>query len=219
MAASVMPVRHGRPMESLTMTATSTPSLARSPSRSRAAEASGSTGSSASSLRATFEMSTPAAASTSPSRFWTIRRSPRVATTRTDSSSTASRRACSRRSASAVGNVISLPSIFDTTLEVTTSTSPSCNWGAASATAATRSSPGRRSGIPVTGRISRRVAPWSAGGKSDTSQLQGSVDHVGGRGVIRHQERDGADRQPGTSAVSVLCTSQPSRTPPDPRAP
>ena len=92
--------------------------------------------------------------------------------------------------------------------------------GAASATAATRSSPGRRSAD-----------------SRDRQDLEPSGAVVGGR-EVRHQRAPGrrgpcrrsrrrrtsaAGRRgpprPGTSAASVLCTSQPSRTPPDPRAP
>ena len=59
MATSVSPRRQGRPNVSETMTATSTPRRARSPSRMRRAERSLSSGSSAAQPSSTFERSTP----------------------------------------------------------------------------------------------------------------------------------------------------------------
>ena len=85
-ATSTMPVRNGRPKESLTMTPTSRP--VRSPicSRMAAAEASGSTGSSTSVPGSgALEASTPAEAQTNPWRVSAITSGGRERTTRTAS--------------------------------------------------------------------------------------------------------------------------------------
>lgn len=162
MAKSVCPVRHARPMVSVITTPTVTPRRSRNPSRSVAALRSGSTGSSASSVDPTLEPSTPAAAWTSPIAFSVIRVRPLRASTRTASSSMSLRRRVSRSSGSD-GAATMRPSHLETTLLVTTRTSPSRSHGAASASEPTRSSPGRNSGRPGTGRISTRsAAPCSA---------------------------------------------------------
>ena len=73
MAVSVWPVRHGRPRVSLTITPTVSPRRAPMAARSRRAESSGSSGSSTTVPGAVLELSTPAAAITSPCRVVTIR--------------------------------------------------------------------------------------------------------------------------------------------------
>ena len=88
MATSVRPRRHVRPNVSDTMTATSTPARARTPSRMRRAERSGSTGSRAAQPSSTLERSTPALAHTKPWAVSVITRSPRRRSTRTVSAST-----------------------------------------------------------------------------------------------------------------------------------
>jgi hypothetical protein len=147
-ATSTSPSRHGRPNVSVTTTPSrSTPSRSTSEPRSVSAEPSGSSGSRLSKPSATLDASTPAFAHTKPWRVSAITRSPRFATTRVVSDAmTASR--------SAAG--ASLPSAFDTTFCVTTTTSPSLTptGPSASATMRPRSSPGAISGSPWIGRIS-----------------------------------------------------------------
>ena len=76
----------------MTITPTSTPSLARSAVRSRLADSSGSSGSSTTVPGAVLDASTPAAAMTNPAGSATIVVGPRRATTRTVSASIASSR-------------------------------------------------------------------------------------------------------------------------------
>ena len=144
-ATSVVPRRHGRPKESLTITAT--------PSRSlrRAAESSGSSGSKTSVPGSgAFEASTPAAAHTKPCRVSAMTSSPRRRTIRRASLSTSS--SFSPRT--------TRPSAFEITLCDTTSTSPFSK-SAASAISAATSSPARISGRPSIGmtRSSLRGGP------------------------------------------------------------
>ena len=82
-ATSVVPCRKGRPNESLTITPTSRPVRARSPSRIRAADASGSTGRSTSVPSPfAFDASTPADAQTKPCRVSEMTSGGRERTTR-----------------------------------------------------------------------------------------------------------------------------------------
>src|SRR3712207_18536 len=138
----------------------------------------------------TLEASIPAAATTQPCGVSTIFSGPRRATTRTVCSSMARCRAASRSSPGATGT--KRPSTLDTTLEVTTTTSPSASQGAAPANAAARSSPGENSGSPRTGRT---VSP--SGGTSDTGGVQRGPRHRRGRLGGGHEQRDGADADAG----------------------
>ena len=165
--------------------------------------ASGSSGSRASSLRRDVRLVDPGGGQHQPvPGLDDAAGRPRRATTRTVSASMASCRAASRASGSAVSRTISRPSTFDTALEVTTRTSPSCSGGACSAMAAARSSPGRSSPMPVTGRISIRCAAWSAGvTASPVGQLQRGAHHGRGGVVVGHHQRDRTTSTPGTSAA------------------
>ena len=87
-----------------------------------------------------LELSTPAAASTSPCLVCTILVWPRRATSLTDSASIA----CSRSART------SRPSALLMTFEVTTRMSPSRRSGSAASTSAARSAPGMTSGSPAT---------------------------------------------------------------------
>ena len=91
--------------------------------------ASGSTGSSAISLRATLDASTPAAARTRPCRVSTMRSVAAARPPRAPSRPRSRPAAPPRASGSAVSSTTSRPSAFDTTLDVTTSTSPSRHVG------------------------------------------------------------------------------------------
>jgi hypothetical protein len=88
-----------------------------------------------------------------PSLPATIMVFPRRATTRSVSAST-SRRRNSSRSSGSVGAATSLPSTFENTFDVITTTSPSASHGAAATSAVATSSPGRNSGSPGTGSTS-----------------------------------------------------------------
>ena len=115
-------------------------------------------GSSASSLRATFDASTPAAASTSPCRVCTIRSGPRgrprAPSRRRSPPAGRPRARRGRRNRGGSAGPRSSRSTFD----VTTRTSPSSSGRVSATIAAARSSPGRSSPMPVTGRISIRAA-------------------------------------------------------------
>src|SRR6266550_2480799 len=187
-AASVMPSRQGRPIESLMTTPTSTPARSRTASRNAAAERSGSSGISAISSRATLDSSTPAAASTSPCRVCTMRSGPRWATRRAVSALIASCRTMSRSTGSVEPSEMSRPSTLETAFDVTTRTSPSCSEACLTIVSA-RSSPGRSSPMPCTGRISIRSAEWS----SAIRELQSVADHLRGRVVVGHQQRHRPD--------------------------
>ena len=130
-------------------TATSTPRRSRSAARNSAALASGSSGSSASSVVPMFEPSTRPRLWTSPRRFSVISvgpSGPARARPRVDQLA-----AQVSRSSGSDGAGTIRPSHFDTTLLVTTTTSPSRSHGAASAMAA---GDRRRanSGRPATGK-------------------------------------------------------------------
>ena len=155
MAWSVWPSRHGRPAVSETTTPRRTPVRRCSASRSRAALASGSAGSRSTVPGATLELSTPAAASTSPIRVRTIRVGPRRATVRTVSAVIT----CSRSAAGAVR-----PSALLTILEVTTRMSPSASGPAgssatAAARAAARSVCGPTSPMPAGAKMRDHAVP------------------------------------------------------------
>src|SRR2546429_2216345 len=165
-ATSVVAARHGRPNESVTMTPTSALVRSRRCSRSRAAEASGSSGSKTTvSGSGAFEASTPAEAQTKPGRVSAItsgarvRRiralSRRITSSRRGSSFAARSRAWAEGSTSA--SRTTRPSALETTLCATTTTSPSSR-SAAAAISSARSSPSRTSGSPLTG-ITRSSPP------------------------------------------------------------
>ncbi len=152
---SVWPVRHGRPIVSLTITPTVSPRRAAMAARSRRAESSGSSGSSTTVPGAVLELSTPAAAITSPCRLVTILVGPRRATVRTASASMDASRS----------PVTTRPSALLTILDVTTRMSPSRRSGAASLISAARSAPAAISGSPVTGSTaSSPAAGWRLAG-------------------------------------------------------
>src|SRR4051794_1063515 len=135
----------------------------------------------------------PDAPCTIPRWFWVITVRAIRATTRTASRSTSFRRSASRASGSA-GTLTSLPSAFETILLVTTRTSPERSQGAAPTIAPVRSSPGRNSGSPVTGRISSLGEAWSwVLVNRGSSQFQGGTGHRRGRVHIGHQQGDVAD--------------------------
>ena len=105
----------------------------------------------------------------------------------------------------------------DTPCDVTTTTSPSAIQGAAAATAAPRSSPGRNSGSPRTGSTEMPSgAAWSGtcSGNCGSRQLERAPRHLGGGVDVGHQQRHGLHlhtrrRRPRRR----VCTSQPSSTP------
>ena len=162
-ATSVVPSRHARPKESETMTPISTPASSRMLDRSRAADASGSSGSRTSvSGPFALEPSTPADAHTNPWRVSamtsggrarkTSRASPSITSMRRGSDSPASSRA--RSEGSMPASWTTRPSTFETAFWATTRTS-SCSKpvprAAASTRSAARSSPSSSSGIPRSG--------------------------------------------------------------------
>src|SRR3954463_2413241 len=110
---------------------------------------------------------------------------PRRATTRTASSSTACSRTFSRSAPGGTGT--SRPSTFETTLDVTTTTSPSASQDAASAIAAARSSPGANSGSPATGTTARPLGSSAIG--ADASGVQGGPGQLRGGLGGAHEQR------------------------------
>ncbi len=171
-ATLTMPLRHGRPNESLMMIAGEAPVRVRNPSRMPRAEASGSSGSSdATSPPPTLLTSTPALAQTNPCRVRLMIRPPGpMRTMDADSRRTSSTwrgslphceaHARAKSDGSTDASSTSLPSALETTFWVTTSTSASARRtseaSAASAMSAARSSPGATSGMPSRPMSSRR---------------------------------------------------------------
>ena len=145
-------------MVSVTTTPTVTPSRSRSPTRNARRAAVGIDGKQAP-IRRRRRWSRRRRRRPAPGRcaFSVISVRPLRASTRTASASMSLRRSASRSSGS-VGAATMRPSHLDSTLLVTTTTSSSRSHGAAAAIAAARSSPGRNSGSPATGRISTAAA-------------------------------------------------------------
>ncbi len=148
-ATSVCPCRHGRPSVSVMMTPIRTPNRSRSAAHSARAEASGSSGSSSTTPSGALLESTPAAASTMPSLFSTMRVTPpgcaRVATTRTVSSVIAA-----SRSFATTCRPSALLTIFDVTRQDVAVLHPAGQPRSTSPMIAARSSPATISPIPST---------------------------------------------------------------------
>ena len=204
-------------MVSVTTTATSTPSSSCSAARSAGGEASGSAGSRASSSRRTLEASTPAAASTSPCWFATIRVCPRRATTRTRLGvDELAAQPVARLGVGGRGDEPALDLGDDLAGDDhDVAVGQPRRRGRRAPRPGRR--PGRNSGRPGTGRIRR---PPSRRGRE--AQATGAPQQVQRRAGHRRRSRRGRssaaapDRTsaPGTSAVSPVSTSQPSSSPP-----
>jgi len=182
-----MPVRQARPNVSETITAGSQFARSASSRRMAAAEASGSSGSSAAHPGGTLERSTPAFAQTKPWRVSAMISPRSIRTIRTLSRSTSSicRGSRSQRrpysSASGEGSTVSSatrrPSALETSFCVTTSTSPGSPArplvAIPSRTSAATESPGFASGIPRIGmmRTSPRAIAQSSPNPSATTRL------------------------------------------------
>lgn len=89
------------------------------------------------------------------------------------------------------------PSTLETTFEVTTTTSPSTTPPSSTpARTAARSSPGRNSGSPGTPHSVRPREPWSPR-PSDTGEVERRADHRRGGLGVGHHQRHGADLDAG----------------------
>ena len=194
-AWSVCPVRQGRPMVSVTTTATSTPGQLEQPRRAgRAPTRRGRPGSSSTVPGSVPLASTPAAASTSPCRVSTIRVGPRRATTRTVSAVIASSR--SIRTAR--------PSALDTTFEVTTTTSPSAQRESSAGEgrrAAAR--PGRRRRRPR----ARRPAPRPAASRSPASAARARPSASAARAMAAAAATSGISSGTARQAMPAASTT------------
>ena len=219
-ATSVCPSLQARPKESAITTAGRTPSASAMPDRRRAAERSGSSGSSTSSPPSAdaFDWSTPALAHTKPWRVTQMSVPSTALRSSADSSSTAcTRRAslpCSPASARACspGSISSRrrtrPSAFDTTLCAITSTSPSrSSSGAPAAIRPARSSPGRTGGSGASELTLSVVRPGPApAGRSTPRRVRagGASPRVEGAWPRRAPERRASSaRSPGVSTSSA----------------
>ncbi len=194
-ATSTMPQRHGRPKLSETMTGRSVPKRARSASRMRAAEASGSTGSSVTrspESGPTFEASMPPFAHTNPCRVSVIStprsmRTIRLASRRTTSIWRASRSHVVAHSiacgdGSTVRRSTTAPSALDTTFWVTTRTSPG-RAGSAPGVASSASPiiPSRSSPSWISGRPASAITSTRAPRRQSTCRASGAAASASSR--------------------------------------
>ena len=207
-AASVWPLRHARPMVSVTTTPTVTPSRSRSPVAQRRGAGVGIDGQQRQFGCADVGSVYAGGGLHQPSAFSVISVRPLRASTRTASASISLRRSVSRAPRDRRARRTIRPSHLDTTLLVTTRTSPSRSQGAAAAIAAARSSPGRNSGSPVTGRISTAAAvpcsPSAVGHGCHPRELQSGAHHLGRRRRVGHQQRHRPHRDPVDFGVVTL---------------